>query len=194
MLRFVIRLARTMAILGGIVLTALVILVCISVLGRGANSFGHWDALEAALPWLSDAVIGTGVGPLPGDFEIVEAGIAFAIFAFLPLCQLHAGHATVDVFTAALPARTNAWLKAFWEVVLTAAMLLITWRLGAGLGDKYANGDITFILSFPQWWAYAASFVAAMAASVVALYCAYARVVEAAKGAGPLTGLREPRL
>ncbi|MDJ0824331.1 MAG: TRAP transporter small permease subunit [Rhodobacter sp.] len=182
LLSFMERLARLMALLGGLVLTVLVILVCVSVLGRGANTFGHWEWLEAAAPGLAASVLATGVGPVPGDFELVEAGIAFAIFAFLPLCQLHAGHATVDVFTSLLPRRVNDWLIAFWEVLLTLVILLITWRLSQGMLDKIGNGETTFILQFPIWWAYAGSFAAALAASVVAVYCAVARVLQLASG------------
>lgn len=182
MLKYVTILARGMALLGGLILTALVLLVCVSVLGRGGNTFAHWDVIETAAPGLSSALLGTGIGPVPGDFEIVEAAIAFSIFAFLPLCQLRAAHATVDVFTSFLNRRTNAYLQAFWEVVLTLAILLITWRLGAGLFDKIANGETTLFLGFPKWWAYAASFLAAVCASIVALYCAYARVREALTG------------
>ncbi|SHH20653.1 Tripartite ATP-independent transporter, DctQ component [Marivita hallyeonensis] len=173
------RLARIMAVLGGVVLTLLVILTCVSVLGRGLNTFGHSDLVTDGFgAWL----IGTGVGPVTGDFELVEAGIAFAIFAFLPICQLYSGHATVDIFTSAMSERVNRWLQAFWEVVLTLVILLITWRLSAGMMDKINNGETTFLLQFPIWWAYAASFVAALVASVTAIFCAIGRVTLAATG------------
>ncbi len=176
------RLARGMAVLGGLVLTALVLLTCLSVLGRGLNSMGHSDWLTALSAAAAGGLIATGVGPVTGDFELVEAGIAFAIFAFLPICQLYAGHATVDIFTSRLPDRVNAWFVAFWDVVLTLVILLVTWRLAAGMIDKIGNGETTFLLQFPIWWAYAASFVAALVASVTALYCSFGRVVFAATG------------
>jgi TRAP-type C4-dicarboxylate transport system permease small subunit len=176
------RLARAMAILGGIVLTILVVLTCVSVFGRGLNSMGHSDWLTALSQSLADGLIAAGVGPVTGDFELVEAGIAFSIFAFLPICQLYAGHATVDVFTSRLSDRTNAWLIAFWDCVLTLVIWLITWRLFAGFLDKLGNGETTFLLQFPIWWAYAASFAAAFVASVTALYCSVGRVTYAATG------------
>ncbi|MCR9108816.1 MAG: TRAP transporter small permease [Rhodobacteraceae bacterium] len=176
------RLARGMAILGGVVMVALVLLTCVSVLGRGLNSMGHSDWLIALSEGFADALIASGVGPVTGDFELVEAGIAFSIFAFLPICQLYAGHATVDVFTSRLSGRANSWLIAFWDVVLTVVIWLITWRLFAGLLDKLGNGETSFLLQFPVWWAYAASFVAALTASVTALYCSVGRVTYAATG------------
>ena len=171
------RLARLMALIGGLVLTLLVVLVSVSVLGRGGNTFAHWDGFASVAPGLSQALLATGIGPIPGDFELVEAGIAFAIFAFLPICQLHGGHATVDVFTSYLPARANAALIAFWEVLLSLVILLITWRLFSGMLSKLDNGETTFILQFPIWWAYAASVAAAIGASVVAVCCAVTRVL-----------------
>lgn len=176
------RIARMMALLGGLVLTGLVLLVCVSVAGRGGITFAHWDWLQVAAPRLAAWLASSGIGPVNGDFELVEAGIAFAIFAFLPLCQLHSGHATVDVFTSYLPKRANAWLITLWEVVFSAVILLITWRLFAGMLAKFGNGETTFILQFPVWWAYAASIFAAGVASVVAVYCAVARVLERFSG------------
>lgn len=172
------RLARLMAILGGLVLTALVGLTCVSVLGRGLNTLGHSDLLTSLSEGAARALLGTGVGPVTGDFELVEAGIAFAIFAFLPICQLHGGHATVDIFASRFPRWLNRFLVAFWEVTLSAMILLITWRLMVGMLDKMRYGETTYLLQFPVWLAYAASLAAAVAASVVAVYCAAARTVE----------------
>lgn len=176
------RMARSMALIGGLVLTALILLVCLSVLGRSGNTIAHMDGVQAQIPWLSDLLLSLGVGPVPGDFEIVEAGIAFSIFAFLPICQLRGGHATVDVFTSFLPKRSNGWLRAFWEIMLMLAIVLITWRLGVGLADKISTGETTLLLGFPKWWGYAASLLAAVTASFVAIYCSYARVIEAVSG------------
>lgn len=180
MLRLMDRLARFMAILGGLVLTALIATVCVSILGRGLDTLGHADWLATAAPWLAGLL--KAAGPVTGDYELVEAGVAFAIFAFLPITQLHGGHATVDIFTSALPRRPNRVLTALWEIALSGAILIITWRLFEGLSDKHRYGETTFMLQFPVWWAYAASFGAACVASAVAVYCAVARV------AGLITG------
>lgn len=182
MLNLVERVARGMALVGGLVLVTLVVLTCVSVLGRGLNTLGHSDLLVGLSEPLANALIATGVGPLTGDFELVEAGIAFAIFAFLPICQLHGGHATVDVFTSFMPRGVNRLLRTFWEVVLTAVILLITWRLYAGMQNKMDYGETTFLLQFPVWWAYGASFIAALIASLVGIYCALARIAELVTG------------
>jgi len=177
-----------MALMGGIVLTALVTLTCISVVGRGLNRLGHSDLMEGLAPGLAAWLVGTGVGPIPGDYELVEAGIAFAVFAFLPICQLYAAHATVDVFAGMMPRGVNRFLTAFWEVMLAVVIIVIGWRLYAGFTEKLANGQTTFLLQFPVWWAYGASLVAAIVAGLVGLYCAVARLVEARTGRSTLPG------
>jgi len=182
-MKWVERLARFMAILGGAVLIALIIIVTISVIGRGLNTFGHSAFITNWSQAASDAFLATGVGPILGDFELVEMGVAFSVFAFLPVCQYFGMHATVDVFTTMLGPRANRWIAAVWEIALTAIIILITARLFAGLQNKYAYGETTFLLQMPVWWSYAASFAAAVVASIVALYCAIMRLAEAITGA-----------
>lgn len=170
------RLGRFMAVAGGLVLLGLVIVTCVSVLGRLGNTLGHADWLEASVPALAD--LGKRLGPVRGDFEIVEAGVAFAIFAFLPWCQLTGGHATVDLLTGSLPRRWQRFLVALWEIVLAAVLCLLAWRLIVGALDKQANGETTFLLQFPVWWGFALCSLAAIIAAVVAVYVAAVRVLE----------------
>jgi TRAP-type C4-dicarboxylate transport system permease small subunit len=158
-LRLAFGLSRFMAVLGGLVLTALILLTCASVLGRAV-----------------------GLGPVTGDFEIVEAGIAFAIFAFLPLTQVSAAHAAVDVFTAYLPPGANRVLRMLWEVLLAAALIVIAVQLGQGLQSKVRSGQTTLLLQFPVWWSYAASLVAAGIAAAVGCIVAGVRIAEAVGG------------
>lgn len=178
-------LARIMAIIGGIVLTALVTLTCVSVIGRGLNTFGHSGFLAATSEQFGNWLVASGVGPITGDYELVEAGIAFAIFAFLPICQLYRGHATVDIFTSVLPARINAALALFWEIVLSFLIILIAWRLYVGMGDKLRYGETTFLLQFPIWWAYALSLFAACIAVIVSLWCIVLRWQDMLTGHAP---------
>ncbi len=185
---FVDRLSRGMAVFGGLILTIIVILVFISVLGRGLNTLGHSDWLHSFASGFADWLIATGVGPIEGDFELVESCIAFVIFCFLPICQLYGGHAAVDVFTSLMPGGINKFLQALWEVILAAVLILITVQLFVGMMDKYNNGQTSFLLQYPVWWAYAASFVAAIVASLVSIYCAVSRVIELVSGRAILPG------
>jgi TRAP-type C4-dicarboxylate transport system permease small subunit len=144
-------LARALAILGGLALLAVTALTVASITGR--------------------AFTRQGLGPVPGDFELVEALTAFAVFAFLPWCQLKRGHATVDVFTRLLPPRANRLIDLACEVLMTMVVALIAWRLWHGMLDKMRYHETSFILQFPLWWAFAAAWVAA-AAGVAVSACA----------------------
>lgn len=152
-------LARATALLGGVVLMVIILLACVSIVGRSV-----------------------GLGEIRGTYEILEAGVAFAIFCFFPICQMYGGHATVDVFTSGLRPRALQGLRAFWEVVMAAIIVLLSWRLFGGLERYFGNGETTLFLQFPLWWSYAASFAASIIAALTAVYCAAARVMTALTG------------
>lgn len=180
--RIIRTLAHITALIGGCVLIALVVMTTVSIIGRTLNKFLHRDFFDTQMTGLSQFLLDLGVGEINGNYELLEAGVAFAIFSFLPICQFYGAHASVDVFTSVLPARFNRWIIAFWEVVLAAVIVLIIWRLYGGLERYLGNGETTFFLQFPVWWSYAASFVAGVVACIVAIYCAGARIAEALGG------------
>ncbi|UWR22844.1 TRAP transporter small permease [Sulfitobacter sp. S190] len=175
-------LTHVTALIGGIVLMALIVLTTLSIIGRTLNKMLHADFFDTQLTGVSQFLLDLGVGEINGNYELLEAGVAFAIFAFLPVCQFYGAHAKVDVFTSALPTRVVRWIVAFWEIVLAAVIVLIVWRLAGGMERYYSNGETTFFLQFPVWWGYAVSFVAGVVACITAVYCAGARVAEALRG------------
>jgi TRAP-type C4-dicarboxylate transport system permease small subunit len=144
------RLTRATAFAGGGVLLALIFITCISIIGR-------------ALTPLS-------LGPVPGDFELIENGIAFCVFCCLPWCLWRRGHATVDLLEAQMPKRLNMALVALWDMLSAIVFILIVWRLSLGALSKFENGETTFLLQFPIWWGYAASVIPACVSVAVAVW------------------------
>ena len=181
------KLAHAMAVLGGLVLISLILLVCTSVLGRSVGTVLHGAFMQTNFTDFSNWALGVGIGAINGDFELVEAGVAFAIFAFLPLCQLSGSHATVDVLTSKLSLRSNQVLKMISECLFALVLGLIAWRLFAGMEAKQRYGETTFLLQFPIWWAYAASFSGAALAALVSIFMAIVRILEALSGKEILT-------
>lgn len=171
-----------MAYLGGIMLVALIFLTCISVAGRSLNGWLHSDFIEGLAPGFASWALGLGIGPVNGDFELIEAGVAFSIFAFLPLCQISGGHASVDVFTSNLSPRKDRILRFITDLVFALVMLLLAVQLYSGLQSKMRSGQTTFLIEFPLWWAYALSMVGAATAAVVAIYVAIIRGRELISG------------
>lgn len=173
--------ARAMAVLGGFVLAILIVLTCVSVLGRSLNGMFHgW--IGELMPVLSKWALDTGVGPITGDFELVEAGVAFAIFASLPLCQISSGHASVDILANSFPPRFNRFLAMIIEILFALVLILIALRLFDGMMSKRRYGETTFLLQFPIWWAYALSFVGAVMAAIAGIYMAGVRTAEFIQG------------
>ncbi len=164
-------LARALAILGGLVLVVITLLTVVSITGR--------------------AFVRQGLGPVPGDFEMVEAMTAFAVFSFLPWCQLRGGHATVDVFTSFFPDSVNRVIDLVSEVLMSLVITLVAWRLWYGMQDKIRYNETTFILQFPVWWGYAAAMAALVVAVIVSYYMTFIRVQEVIAGRrqfGPAEG------
>lgn len=149
--RLVHLLARVVAIAGGVMLTLLVLMVVTSVTGR--------------------ALIWAGLRPIPGDYELVEAGVLFAIFAFMPWCQLERGHAIVGVITDRLPVRFNAVVEFLMDVLMLVVASFVLWRHWYGMLDKIGYQETTFILRFPLWWSYAASMIGAISFVIICVYC-----------------------
>lgn len=179
---FMDRLARGFALLGGTTLLLLIVLICVSVLGRSMNGFLHSDVAQAVVPGLANWLLGLGTGPINGDFEIVEAGMAVAIFAFFPICQLRGAHATVDIFTSALPARANSVLRLIIDIVFAAVLVLLAWYLLLGGLSKLRSGQTTLLLQFPVWWSYAACIIPLWVAALVGIYVAAVRAIEVFSG------------
>jgi len=180
------RLARGFALLGGATLTALIVLICASVLGRSLNGVFHSGIAQEFFPGIANWLLALGIGPINGDFEIVEAGMAFAIFAFLPICQLRGAHASVDIFTSTLPDGISRVLRLIIDIVFAAVLIVLAWYLLLGGLSKHRSGQTTLLLEFPVWWSYAASIVALWVAALVGVYVAAMRSVEVSTGRSDL--------
>jgi TRAP-type C4-dicarboxylate transport system permease small subunit len=136
-----------LALAGGLVVLAFAVIVTGSVARR----------------WL------TGAG-VPGDFELVQTGLAIAVFAFLPLCQLHNANIIVDTFTTRLPPRAQAALDGLWALVYAAIALLVAWQTALGARDTLASRTTSMVLGLPIGWAMAlASIFAFWLAAVAAV-------------------------
>lgn len=156
------RSARWLALAGGIVLATLALLTVASIIGR--------------------ALIFLGLGPVRGDYELVQMGCAIAIFSFMPWCQFNRGHVTVDVLVDCFPARLRAFLALLGDLALFAAATLIAWRLSDGLTDKFAYGEETYELGLPLWIGYAAGMAGAALFAVVAAYTVWRSLNEMLRG------------
>jgi TRAP-type C4-dicarboxylate transport system permease small subunit len=142
MIEGIYRLSRWTALVGGVVLVALMLMVVASVAGR--------------------ALIGVGLGPVPGDFELAEVGMGIAVFCFLPWCYLSGGHAKVDLLYMHTPTWVQRSIDAVSDVLMLLVWLVLSWKLGEGMLEKREYQETTFILQMPVWWAYAFCLIGAV--------------------------------
>ena len=158
---FVERLSGAIAVLGGVLSLGVALLVVLSVLGRWLKG----------VPWADRAasLLGLELGPINGDFEMVQMATAIAIFAFLPYTQARRGNIFVDTFTSGLPARVNARIDAFWDLVYAGMMGILTACLIVGTLEHYRSGQTTMLLQIIAWPAIAISTLLLLLLACVAL-------------------------
>lgn len=159
--------SRWMAIGGGILLTAMAVMTVVSIVGRIFTQYG--------------------LGPVPGDYEMVANGCALAVFAFLPFCQLYRGHVTVDILTIQFPRRVQAWIGFAGDVLITLAAVVILKQLWHGFGEKLPYGsdglrealgmgykpffpETTYELEIPVWIPYGFALIGALMFVIVSFY------------------------
>lgn len=166
-------LCRLCAYAGGLVLVIAALITVASVTGR--------------------AFLFAGLGPVRGDFELVEMSCAIAIFAFMPWCQLNRGHVTVDVLSNRLPPRAQAVLGALGDLAIAVVSGLILWRLYLGFAEKFPYGsdsfrsafamgskpyypETTYELEMPVWIPYGLSTLGALLFFVVSVFTVWRAV------------------
>lgn len=121
-------------------------------------------------------VLGALVGkPFPGDFELTEMGVAVAVFAFLPWCQLTGANVTADIFTSGAGPRLLGLLGSLAALVAVVFALLLLWRMTLGAIDQRNYSYMTTILQIPIWY----GFVPALVSLALLVVAALVTLVEA---------------
>jgi TRAP-type C4-dicarboxylate transport system permease small subunit len=122
------RLARLCSILGGLLMTALMLMTCYSLIGR--------NVFDTALI---------------GDFELTGIGSGAAIAFFMPLCQLRRDNIIVDFFTANRSAAFNHKLDRFGDLLMTVIFGLLAWRCALAAINAKETMGASMLLGFPDW-------------------------------------------
>ncbi len=139
--------AKFCAILAGLLLTAITLATCASLIGR--NTMGV---------------------ALAGDFELTGVATGAAIALFLPWCQLRRGNIIVDFFTAKASAQTIASLDRLGAGLLGLAMGLLAWRTALGGLNAFNTQSGTMMLGFPEWVVYVGMVPPMALAAVIGLW------------------------
>jgi TRAP-type C4-dicarboxylate transport system permease small subunit len=145
-LKFLSFLAQLCAVLAGLILTAVTLVTCVSLIGR--NTTG-WTIL--------------------GDYELTAVAAGAAVALFMPLCQLRRENIIVDFFTAKAPAALNALFDRFGALLMALMLIFIGWRTAIGGMSAYTSQTTTMMLGFPEWVVYAAMVPPLLLTGVIAL-------------------------
>lgn len=173
--QFMGRITSALAYTGGIILIAMAMVTVASVIGRWINT-GPFSAIA-------------------GDYELIEAGCAIAVFAFLPYCHLHRGHVTVDILVNTFPKTLQKILTLIGDILIAAIALIVVWRLYLGWGEKFPYfsqewrdtlsmgykpffPETTYELEIPVWIPMGAALIGAAVFCVVSLYVVWRSVNE----------------
>jgi len=119
------------ALLGGVLLLAIALMNTWSVISL--NALGY---------------------PVPGDFEMVEIGVAVAVFGFLPYCQLTGSNVTADIFSANASPRWIAIFSVLSALVAAFFSVVLIWRMSDGMSSYIEYEEVTTILGIPLWMAF----------------------------------------
>ena len=140
------RLALAFALLGAAAALVVALMVVASIAGRAL-----WST------------------PIPGDVELTQFGIAWALSLSLPWCQLRGANIIVDFFTQGLRERSVRLLDGAGAVLLALMCALLAWRTSVGALAVHEAGETSMILALPMWWAYASLAPGLALAALVAL-------------------------
>jgi TRAP-type C4-dicarboxylate transport system permease small subunit len=107
--------------------------------------------------------------PFPGDFELTEMGVAIAAFAFLPYCQLSFANVSADIFTAKASPTLVRQLNRLGSLIALVFSVLLIWRMFAGLQDYQTYLEVTTILQIPLWYAFVPTLMSLVLLALAAL-------------------------
>ncbi len=156
------KLAKSCAVLAGVLLTFITLMTCISIIGR--ETIGQ---------------------TISGDFELSGVAAGAAIALFMPWCQFKRGNIFVDFFTAKASISAQKKMERFGALLLATVMALVTWRTVLGGLNAYSSNSGTMLLGFPEYVVYAAMVPPLALTALIALHQGVFGFAEDASEANP---------
>lgn len=137
---FVQRLCIGVAVTGGLGLLAATLVTCLSILMKLARR-----AMEN-IGWTPDAL--DWLRPILGEEELVQYGVALALFAALPYVVYAKGHITIDLFKPTFGTRFNRLLDLLGDIALAALAYLLFTRQWTLLFKPARRNDRPWLTEF----------------------------------------------
>lgn len=131
------RIITLWALFGGVLLLLIVLATAVNAAGFTANAI--------ARSW------GGTVSGLPGYEDAVTMLVGVAGLAMFPYCQLHGGHAAVDVFMQKAPKWANRAVSVLSGLAVVAIALGLAYMLTVGTLETRSDNTETAVLGWPVW-------------------------------------------
>lgn len=131
------RLIALWALFGGVLLLLIVVATAINAAGFTGNMIARL--------W------GGNVPGLSGYEDGVTLLVGVAALAMFPYCQLHGGHAVVDVFMQKAPRWANTMSSTISSVLVIGLGLWMAWMLVRGTLQLRSDNVETAVLGWPVW-------------------------------------------
>ena len=125
------------------------------------------SALLTTLSILTHAVLNR---PIRGEFELVSFGTSWAVYFFLPYCQIVKGNVIVDFFFARAGPRVKHFLDAVGSLLYAAIVALLVWRMSAGAVEVFHSGQESAVMNIPYWWSFPVALTCLSLLAAVTLY------------------------
>ena len=138
--------ARACAVVAGVLLIAITLVTCVSLIGRN-----------------------TGTWSMPGAYEMTGYAAGAAIALFLPWCQVRRGNIIVDFFTTGASDRAQGGLDRIGALAVAVCMGILTWRTWVGGANAWNSGAGSMMMGLPEWWVYAGMIPPLALTAVIAL-------------------------
>lgn len=135
--RFLHQAVSMWAILGGIILLAIMVVTTLNAgafaIDRIARYFGNTFAA------------------LPGYEDFVRLAVSSAALMFFPYCQYKRGHVVVDLFVTRFSPNLNRALDLFSLFSTTALALFLAYWMMQGMIETYHDNALSRVLGWHEW-------------------------------------------
>jgi len=129
--------AEVWALLGGVLLLAIMAITSVNVAGFGLDRIAR--------------LAGGSVTGLPGYEDFVTLAVGCAALMFLPLCQARRSHVTVDLATGLLPRAVRRWLDRLWLAAIVCLAVFLCYSMSLGSLETRSDNVLSPILGWPVW-------------------------------------------
>jgi len=149
------KLAVGCALLGGLILLAIVLVTAVNAAAFGLNRIAR--------------LFGGTVSGLSGYEDFVRLAVGAAALLFFPYCQLQRGHLAVDFLVDKMAPLARRALDGLSLLGIAALALFLAYWMALGMAETRADGALSRVLGWPEWPFYLPGILSLLLWAAIAL-------------------------